>query len=67
MSEEISMMEANASMAKLYKRINELARKIDRKEISREEAIKELEAIAADDSLWLGFTLFMMRKGCETA
>jgi uncharacterized membrane protein YjjP (DUF1212 family) len=67
MSEEISTIEANASMAKLYKRINELARKIDNKEISREEAIKELEAIASDDSLWLGFILLMARKGYDVA
>jgi uncharacterized membrane protein YjjP (DUF1212 family) len=65
MSEEISTMEANASMTKLYKRINELARKIDNREISREEAIKELEKIANDDSLWVGFILLMARKGYD--
>jgi hypothetical protein len=52
-------------MAKLYKRIKRLAEKIDRGEISREQAIRELQRIAADDSLWVGFELILekLRKG----
>jgi uncharacterized membrane protein YjjP (DUF1212 family) len=61
-----SALEANASMAKLYDRISKLARKLDEHKITREEALRELEEIAADDTLWLGFMVLMMKKGVKT-
>jgi 3-deoxy-D-arabino-heptulosonate 7-phosphate (DAHP) synthase class II len=63
MSEETpSSFIINASMAKLYKRIKRLAEKIDRGEISHAQALKEMEEIARDDDLWIGFELLLLRR-----
>jgi hypothetical protein len=60
---EVSSLEVNASMAKLYGRVHKLAEKLDKHEITREEAMRELEEIAGNDSLWLGFMVLLMKKG----
>jgi len=48
-SERVDSVEVNASLALLYQVLSELGQKIQRKEISIEEAMAELERIALSD------------------